>query len=487
MRKAYVRELKPYSLDELSERLGIPLNEAKSLVEQLMMRGIVRYRAGGSGGEYSGDDEEALPDELYQFRFVGLVMVRDIVIVSYPKYFRDYEPSDDELELIMSVLKRDGGFAISSRLDEDGERTGDRLPVMLALLELYGEYGEYSNYIEGREINGSGAIDWNRTIGEHLPILTDGCPVYTEFETRKTLRDESDYITRLHRAVLTECSRELCDASVDSLLSLDEVWLSDEDVDDFGDAEALEWRLNRERTSQFADWKLLTLDLLERYLLGRDSEMRNEEIKTLGTTSFYHLWELACGVAFGNVLGTRLSNLGFELKDEWIARKRDTLLGIIPRPQWERALDQGYVDCGDVDTLIPDTVSFTVDDQGRKVFCIYDAKYYVPSRSGKMEHQPGLESVTKQFLYQSAYKRFIEAHEFDDVVNAFLVPSESQELMKLARVSFPEVMGKAARPLSDFIDMWALPAGRVFEAYLNDERIDGSEFEVIWNRAKDKE
>ena len=164
MRKAYVRELKPYSLDELSERLGIPLNEAKSLVEQLMMRGIVRYRAGGSGGEYSGDDEEALPDELYQFRFVGLVMVRDIVIVSYPKYFRDYEPSDDELELIMRVLKRDGGFAISSRLDEDGERTGDRLPVMLALLELYGEYGEYSNYIEGREINGSGAIDWNRTI-----------------------------------------------------------------------------------------------------------------------------------------------------------------------------------------------------------------------------------------------------------------------------------------------------------------------------------
>ena len=100
------------------------------------MRGIVRYRAGGSGGEYSGDDEEALPDELYQFRFVGLVMVRDIVIVSYPKYFRDYEPSDDELELIMRVLKRDGGFAISSRLDEDGERTGDRLPVMLALLEL---------------------------------------------------------------------------------------------------------------------------------------------------------------------------------------------------------------------------------------------------------------------------------------------------------------------------------------------------------------
>lgn len=195
----------------------------------------------------------------------------------------------------------------------------------------------------------------------------------------------------------------------------------------------------------------------------------------------------ACGVAFGNALGTRLSNLGVELKGELIARKRDTLLGIIPRPQWERATGEGYVGCGDVDTLIPDTVSLAMDNQERKVFCIYDAKYYVPSRSGKMEHQPGLESVTKQLLYQSAYKRFIETHEFDDVVNAFLVPNESQALVKLARVSFSEVMGKTDPPLGDFIDMWALPASRVFEAYLNDERIDGGEFKAIWNSTRDKE
>ena len=136
MHKAYVRELKPYSLGELSERLEILPSEAKPLVEQLMMQGIIRYRTDGSGGEYSGDDEEAAPDELYQFRFVGLIMVRDVVIVSYPKYFRDHEPNNNDLELIMRVLKRDGGFAIASRLYDDGERADDRLPVMLALLEL---------------------------------------------------------------------------------------------------------------------------------------------------------------------------------------------------------------------------------------------------------------------------------------------------------------------------------------------------------------
>ena len=45
MHKAYVRELKPYSLDELSKRLEILPSETKSLVEKLMMRGVVRYRA----------------------------------------------------------------------------------------------------------------------------------------------------------------------------------------------------------------------------------------------------------------------------------------------------------------------------------------------------------------------------------------------------------------------------------------------------------
>ena len=486
MRRVFVRELKPYSLAGLAERFEASPGDARLIVEELMMRGVVRFRASKSGGdEYSGDDEDAEPDELYQFRFVGLIMVRDIVIVSYPKYYRDREPVDDELKLIMRVLKRDGGFAISSRLDGEGEQADDRLPVMLALLELYGEYGEYSNYIEGRETNGRGSIDWTRTINGHLPVISGELPVYTDFETRKTFRDDSDYITRLHLAVLTECTREFCDADVCDLLSLDEVWLSEEDVDDFGDIEALEWRLDRERSSQFVDWKLLTLDLLERYLLGRGSTIRSEEIKTLGTTSFYHLWELACGVAFGNMLGSRLDALGFELKDEWVARRRDTLLGIIPRPLWERVSGGAYIGCGSVDTLVPDTVSFATDSQGRRVFCIYDAKYYVPTRSGKMEKQPGLESVTKQFLYQNAYGQFIRSHGFDYVVNAFLVPNAAPELEKLARVSFGEVMGAAGKPLSDFIDMWALPAARVFEAYLNDERIDGEELRAIWDHGKE--
>lgn len=485
MRQAYVRELKPYSVTALAGEFGMEPGQALLVIGGLMTRGIVRYRTDKSAKDTDAFDENgAKDDERYQFNFVGIVMVAGIVIIAYPKYFKEVVPSRDELRQVMRLLKRDAGRAIVPTLSDDGEQTDDRLPVMLALLELYAEYGVYSNYIEGRELNGSGTIDWGRTISNHLPLLSGGRPIYVEYETRKTLRDESDFITRLHRAVLTECSRQLFDARVGDLLSLDEVELSVEEVSDFGDSEALKWCLEREHGSQFVDWKVAVLDLLWRYLLNRESTTEHDEIRALGSSSFFHLWEMACKTAFGDELDSKLGKLGFPLTGEWIERKRDTLLGIIESPKWERRRDERYVECDPVATLIPDTIAFATDEDGRRVFAIYDAKYYVPEVARKIEKQPGLESVTKQFLYQSAYKDFVLDHGFDYVVNAFLVPSAESELKELARVSFPKVMGEVEPPFSNYIHMWALPASAVFEAYLRGERIDTESMKKIWENGE---
>lgn len=472
MRRVYVRELKPYSLAALCGLFGCSASRAKGLVGDMMTRGVVRYRTGLESDPEEVDIEDATPDELYQFRFVGLVLMGDVVIVAYPKYFRDRVPTDDELNLILRVLRRDAGIAMVASLENGGDATEDEMPIMLALLELYDEYGEYSNYVGGRELNGSGSIDWSRTIDGHLPILSNGRPIYAEYETRKTYRDNSDFITRLHRAVLTECSREFRKVGVDRLLSLGEVCLSSEDVEAFGDAETLGWRLERERAAQFSDWKILTLDLLEHYLLGRASEARCNEVRTLGTTNFYRMWEMACKTALGDALGRRLDALGLTLEGKWAANGWRELIEIIPRPQWERWDGDGFTVPEGTDTFIPDVVAVADGLDGERLFCIYDAKYYVPSVSGKMKRQPGLESVTKQFLYQSAYRGFVQAHDFDRVVNAFLVPGAVEEPKLMARVSFPGVFAEEEKPFVNFIDMLMLPAGAVFEAYLREETLD---------------
>lgn len=484
MRKVYVRELKPYSLHDLAEKLA-PEEDVQQIVDWLMERNIIRHydkltsnEVDSSFEEETGADQTEVEQE-YQFRFVGMAIVKDNVFIVYPKYFRDREPNNSELKQIFQVLKRDGGRANIAAPVEEGHQSTDRLPLMLALLDLYSEYGEYSNYIDGLELNGGGLIEWNRTIGNHLPMVVNDEPIYVEYESRKTFRDESDFITRLHRAVLTECSAELADAGVTDLLSLDEVRISDESVDDLGDIETLEWRLERERGVQFVDWKISILNLLAKYLRKRSTNAENNEIKVFGTTSFYHLWEEACKVAFGDKLHAKLGKLDLKLDGKWKDQARKELIKIIPHPRWERYHDGGYSDSTETDTLIPDTITFTRGDDGHRTFCIYDAKYYVPSMKGKMRHQPGVESVTKQFLYQSAYRRFIKDHKFDSVYNAFLVPTSSDVFSKIARVSFSEVMGWFEVPFSNYIDMWALPAHKVFDSYLRNKKFSDDEIKEI--------
>ncbi|WP_371297997.1 LlaJI family restriction endonuclease [Paraeggerthella sp.] len=248
---------------------------------------------------------------------------------------------------------------------------------------------------------------------------------------------------------------------------------------DFGDMSALEWKLGRERDAQFVDWKIATLEILAKYLLSRENDAEEREIEALGTNSFYHLWEEACKTALADKLDVKLGRLGIPLADDWEDEGNNTLLNIIPHPKWERWNNGAYGKAVGTDTLIPDTVSL-VDNSGKKVFCIYDAKYYVPSLSGKMKKQPGLESVTKQFLYQSAYRPFVEDHNFTAVVNAFLVPTCDDGPRKLARVSFPKVMGEVKPPFSNYIVMWALPAHKVFDAYLRGTRIDGGLLRTVW-------
>lgn len=473
MRRVYFRELKPYSELEIARQLDGDVALARNFIERMMARGVICYRsASAPDGVDLSDEEDSRPDELYQFTFVGMVSLGDVVAVVYPKYFRDREPTEDELKQIFSVLKRDIDASSILRLAKDAGRGADKLPIMLALLDLYHERGIYSNYVEGVELNGAGVIDWNRTIGNHLPIVQGGSPIYVDYESRKMLRDDSDYITRLHRAVLTEVSEELRRSGLGRLLDVEGVFLSEEEVDTFGDEDPIRMRLNRERGAQFADWKVSVLELLERYLLNRECDTEEIGIRTLGTTTFYSLWERTCKVAFGDKLDKRLGALGISLAGEWEGRARETLLGIIPRPTWERRHGDVFSPCGEVDTLIPDTVTIREDANGRRVLCIYDAKYYVPSLHGKMRRQPGLESVTKQFLYQNAYRDFVLDHKLDRVTNAFLVPTCEDKPFEIGRVSFPEVMGHVESPFSDYVDMWALPAHKVFEAYLDGRELD---------------
>ena len=84
--------------------------------------------------------------------------------------------------------------------------------------------------------------------------------------------------------------------------------------------------------------------------------------------------------------------------------------------------------------------------------------------------QPGIESITKQFLYQLAYKKFTENHGFEksNIRNCFLLPTENSEVEEVGSVS----MNMLTTLGLEKIQVRILPAEVVYSKYLKKIKFD---------------
>lgn len=165
------------------------------------------------------------------------------------------------------------------------------LAVLLFLLQDYFENNVYSNTEEIIECNGSGEILWDKTINETFTMLSDNRPYYVELQTRKRITNDFDYFKRLHECVLTMASRELKDAKLLDLFEMDEINLTDEELDDFGDKEYILYRIEKELNIQFNTRKQLVLKTMYAYIERRGSLFDIDCLSLFGTNSFNLVWE----------------------------------------------------------------------------------------------------------------------------------------------------------------------------------------------------
>lgn len=103
-------------------------------------------------------------------------------------------------------------------------------------------------------------------------------------------------------------------------------------------------------------------------------------------------------------------------------------------------------------------------------FFIFDAKYnnnIQMETDNPLKVQPGIESITKQYLYQLAYKRLVEDHGINVVRNSFLLPTESGAIEFKGYASMKMLEDLGLQP----IEIWLLPAGTAFEYYLQGRKI----------------
>ncbi len=98
------------------------------------------------------------------------------------------------------------------------------------------------------------------------------------------------------------------------------------------------------------------------------------------------------------------------------------------------------------------------------------AKYY----DAQLEHdctpkgQPGIEAITKQYLYQLAYQKFITDHGFIDVKNCFLMPTENKEIEDRGEASMEMLSTLGLQN----IKVRFLPTDMVYAHYLSGRKMD---------------
>lgn len=477
----YVREQKPYTEEELEHMLGFDGQEVKIFIKNLMayrvLKAVRRENGQNDLSDLSAEDMEVLDgtdggeEALYAFTYVGIVAAGRRIIKAYPKYIHSNERPVEQMKQVLKVLEkyeRSGKQRISLRSGGDEDDRFNLFAVMLFLLQDYHENGLYNNRENIVEINGEGPVLWRKTIDESFALIRGGRPYYMELHTARCADDPMDYFRRLHECVLTECSRQLAGAQLTELFDVVPVELSRERHSDFGDQEYILDRIQAELNICFDSRKQILLKTLYAYI-SMDRKLLEEEegIILYGCGAYHTVWEDVCAEVFDNKLSAKLGELSLSvpLAEGYEHKKEMKLSALIDKPVWHME----NVEKPAAETLEPDLIAVGEVD-GRDYFVILDAKYYVirAEKDKPLRGIPGVSDVTKQYLYQLAYRTFIEAHNFSAVRNCFVMPADGGEAVKRGYVSL-----KILRELGlEDIEIWEFPAARMYQHYLAGTHMD---------------
>ncbi len=461
----FVREQKRYTQKELCSILKCHEDEVVILIRKLKEYGVLKAVKASDKqknmDELLDEDIEISDVEVgeneyfYVFTFVGVIVIAGRVLKCYPKYLLSTKNPTNELKQVIKVLEKYNSTEQIIRMFNDSSESSyfNLLAVILFLLNDYYENGIYKSTEDVVEYNGTGEILWDKTINESFAILSNERPYYVELHTRKRVTNDFDYFTRLHQCILTKISEELknanlldlfenerpyyvelhtrkrvtndfdyftrlhqCiltkiseelkNANLLDLFEITEVDLSDEKLDDFGDEEYILYRIEKELNIQFNTRKQLILKTIYSYIDKKGSLYDVDCLSLFGTNSFNLVWEKICAHIMNNQLENSLGalNLPVPLKEGYDKKKK--LIELIEKPLWTITGKEAK------NTLIPDLVSIFQND-GNYEFIIFDAKYYNAHLENGISPsgQPGIESITKQYLYWKVELRQVDNQE----------------------------------------------------------------------------
>lgn len=484
----FVREQKRYTQKNLIDIFECPAEKAVNIIKKLKEYGVLKVVKATDAQKNMSDliDEDievadvevGQSEYLYVFTFVGVIIVYGRILKCYPKYITSEISPKSELKQILKVLEKYNAKEQIIRMYNDSEESSsfNLLAVMLYLMQDYYENGIYINTKDIIEINGSGEILWDKTINETFTLLCNNRPYYTELLTKKRVTDDFDYFKRLHECILSQFTKELKKADLLDLFEIMPIEISDETLDDFGDNEYILYRIQNELNIQFNTRKQLVLKTIYAYVSHHSNLSAIDGFSMFGTNGYNLVWERVCADVMNNQLRNTLGSLRLPVTLHSSYKESDTLISLIEKPKWIGNKEDGSSFTKEAkDTLIPDLISIH-SVNGKCYFIIFDAKYYniQLEQNKKLRGQPGISDITKQYLYQLAYKKFIDLHSINDVKNCFLMPTEQLDVIDKGYTNMEMLNEIGLKP----IQIRQLPATKMYEYYLKGEKMDISSLKL---------
>lgn len=466
---ATLQELKPYSFFDLQNEFHTSEEELKNTLKSLSLMNIVKKLSKDVSKIeleelLETDSLEKLNTELegnmYVFKYVGMLAVGNVCLLIYPKYAVSYLNDSinnfQKLKQLISVIRKyqskEQKIGFSSQVEVDNFNL---LSLALELIYSYYDHGLYSNDKQIIEQNGCGEILWEKTINESTAYFSNGLPIYLDTFTVNQENNEQDYFRRLHAFILSEVCEKLKD--ILPILDIDIINISSEKREDFGNSEYISYRINQELSSQFVTFKQNILNLLKKYIEKDSGKNSSTNISFVGTNSFNLVWEDVCSEVMDDCINKSIKELGLGYSKN---PKQSALLSdVIAKPKWKHNIS-GNVHVANK-TLIPDIVTINGDK-----LSIYDAKYYNIKLDDKgVDKQPGVGDITKQYLYELAYKDFAKENNLVIDSNAFLMPTDGKEEKKVGTASMDIFYDLGDIRLHD-IDVILKPCEEMYEIYL---------------------
>ncbi|WP_436894287.1 LlaJI family restriction endonuclease [Staphylococcus gallinarum] len=427
MQTLFFKEGKPYKIEELMNSFKLDYIRANELIEKFLSSGVMRISKNYSDLELLLSDISTDNDKLdiekevfYFFKYVGAIQITgNYCILIYPKYMsidsikNDVIKNFDKFKQLMDVIdkyenKKLQKVAIASDIfDNDDEMLG----IKLSILKDYYENGLYSKEQEEIILNGDGKVLWNYTVSRNDAYILNNIPFYLDVYTLENTHEENNLVQLMHRAIITNISMEL-DVLLD-ILDFEKVYLSDFTLEELGTNEMLLNILEIELNNQFITVRQDIIKKLIAYL-SNISNNSNGNVTLAGTRAFNLVWEDVCSEVYGNNLDNTFEELNLIVPSPEMSK--DTLKSFVEKPMW-KVRDQAPFVSGS--PLKLDVLSINSSSIN-----IYDAKYYnISFYEKKVVGQPGINDITKQYLYELAFEKIISLNQLT-VKNQFIMPKD---------------------------------------------------------------